>query len=494
MKKLNLAILGGLLLSSAISAQNVDDALRYSQVFYGGTARFNSMGGAFTAVGGDISSLSQNPAGIGIFRSSEFTISPQLFNINTTAGFFGSVKDNLYNFNLNQIGVVSNIVSNESGLISLNIGYSFNKTSNLNRSVRIQGNNPNSSMADYWAAIGNGTYYKNLTGPEGIAFDAFLTDTITGSHGTNYGTAFNNYGDNPPSVYGQNVRRLISNEGFIGEHAFAIGGNYENKIYFGATLGISELRYTSDYEHTESTNANLPSGFQSFTYTDYYQDKGTGYTLKIGAIIKPVEALRIGLAFHSPTWYRINEYFYEDISSNFAGSNGQREFSNDPMRFSYLLATPFRALAGVALQVKKLAVLSADYEFVDYSTARFSDAGDNYDYSEKNSEIKNTLGPSNNLRFGAEVRLSDLYLRGGYGYYGKSFRAGEDNQNLHYNSYSAGIGFREKNISIDFGYTMYKYDMNYILYPLPSSFDPAVAGLNTAQNMFTLTVGYKFGY
>ena len=40
-------------------------------MFYGGTARFMSMGGAFTALGGDISTLSQNPAGIGVFRTSE---------------------------------------------------------------------------------------------------------------------------------------------------------------------------------------------------------------------------------------------------------------------------------------------------------------------------------------------------------------------------------------------------------------------------------------
>ena len=73
-----------------VIAQNVDDALRYSQIFYGGTARFMSMGGAFTALGGDISSLSQNPAGLGVFRSSELTITPQLFHIKTNAGFNGT--------------------------------------------------------------------------------------------------------------------------------------------------------------------------------------------------------------------------------------------------------------------------------------------------------------------------------------------------------------------------------------------------------------------
>jgi hypothetical protein len=155
MKRISLLILALITLFSTIAAQTVDDALRYSQIFYGGTARFMSMGGAFTALGGDMSSLSQNPAGIGVFRSSELTISPQLFHIRTTAGFKGTTTDYLYDFNLNQAGIVLNIISNEneSGLVMLNFGYSFNKTNNLDQSIRIQGVSTSSSMADYWAGI-----------------------------------------------------------------------------------------------------------------------------------------------------------------------------------------------------------------------------------------------------------------------------------------------------------------------------------------------------
>ena len=98
MKKISL-IISAILFVSAISfSQNVDDALRYSQVFYGGTARFMSMGGAFTALGGDISSLSQNPAGLGVFRSSEITLTPQLMYNKTSASFNGITEDYLYNF------------------------------------------------------------------------------------------------------------------------------------------------------------------------------------------------------------------------------------------------------------------------------------------------------------------------------------------------------------------------------------------------------------
>jgi len=478
---------------TVVKAQNVDDALRYSQSFYGGTARFMSMGGAFTALGGDISSLSQNPAGLGVFRSSELTITPQLFQTKTTAGFNGNYSDKLYNFNLNQAGIVSNLISNnnETGLITLNIGYSFNKTNNLNQTILIRGVSNSSSMADYWAAQANGSTKPNLSDNAWMANHTWLIDTLSGS-GTSYGTVFSNYGDNPPSVYGQTVQRIITNEGYTGEHAISVGGNYSNKIFFGATFGISTLRYTSHYEHLESTNQALPSQFQNFTYTDHFEEKGTGYSLKLGVIIKPIEALRIGLAFHSPTWYRINDYAYSDLTSNFT-DGGHYEASIDPLRFNYALATPFRVLSGVAVQIQKFALLSADYEFVDYSTAKFSETGDGYDYSVKNMAIRNSLKSASNVRLGAEFRLNKLYLRTGYGYYGKAFKSGEDNSNLDYSSISLGAGFREQNISIDFAYTNFRYSQTYFLYPVDMGIDPAAANLNTIRNMFTLTLGYKFG-
>jgi long-subunit fatty acid transport protein len=348
-------------------------------------------------------------------------------------------------------------------------------------------------MADYWAGVGEGTKYFDLTGPEGIAFDTYLIDTLRGANGMSYGTAFSNFGDNPPSRYGQSVSRLISNEGFTGEHAISIGGNYSDKVYFGATIGISQLRYVSQFQHSEVTNSAMPSLLKNFNYLDYYEDKGTGYSFKLGAIFRPVEALRIGVAFHSPIWYHVDEYFYESISSNF--TDGSRyEARNDPMRYSYALTTPFRVLGGVALQIQKVAILSADYEFVDYSIAKFAQTNDNYDYSQKNTAINNSLRAASNFRVGGELRFNNLYLRSGYGYYGKAYAKSEDNANQDYNAISGGIGLREKGFSLDFGYTHFNTSQVYFLYPLDSSFDPASANISSNQNMFSLTLGFKFGY
>jgi hypothetical protein len=493
MKKISLTLTAAFALFSGLFAQNVDDALRYSQVFYGGTARFMSMGGAFTALGGDMSTLSQNPAGIGVFRTSEISVTPQLDYINSTAGFHGTTSDYLYNFNLSQAGFVSNIMSshNSTGLVKFNFGYTFNKTNNLHQTTRITGINNTSSMADYWAGVGEGTSYKDLSGPEGLAFDTWVIDTITGSGGRSYGTVFSNYGDNPPSKYGQTVSRLITNDGFTGEHAISFGGNYSDKVYFGATFGISQLRYVSQYMHSETTNDPLLSQFKNFSYSDYYEDRGTGYSFKLGAIVKPIEELRIGVAFHSPVWYHIDEYFFESMTSNF--TDGARyNSSNEPMRFSYDLATPFRFLAGVGLQIKKVALISADYEYVDYSMAKFSQTGDGYDYSAKNDNIRNTLKSASNFRVGGEFRKDKLYLRAGYAYYGKAFRPGEDNANMDYSSYSGGIGFRERNFTIDFGYTYLTSSQVYLLYPLDPSMEQARANITTNHNMFNMTFAFRF--
>jgi long-subunit fatty acid transport protein len=376
--------------------------------------------------------------------------------------------------------------------MSLNFGYSYNRLNNFDQSGNIKGVSNSSSMADFWAALGNGTNYHDLEDAEAIAFDSYVLDTLTGTGGNQYGTVYSNYGDNPPSKYGQTVTRLISNEGYTGEHAFSVGGNYNNKLFFGGTIGITRLRYTGHFSHSESTDVALPSLFKEFTYTDHIEDKGTGYSIKLGAIFKPVEAVRIGLAFHSPTWFRIDRYFYKDITSQFT-DGFKYESSNTPSRFNYALATPFRLLAGIGVQVQKHALLSADYEFVDYTSASFSETGDGFDYSEKNDAIKNSLKPASNIRVGAEFRFNTIYLRGGYGLYGKTFASGEDNANLNYNAISFGAGFREQNVSVDFGFSNLKYSQKYFLYPVNNGVDLAQVNMNSTRNIFTLTLGYKFG-
>ncbi|MCX6335254.1 MAG: hypothetical protein NT092_13315 [Bacteroidia bacterium] len=499
MKKRALLILALISALNAGIAQNVDDALKYSQIFYNGTARFMSMGGAFTALGGDLSSLNQNPAGIGVFRSSELSISPQLYNFRAKTNFNGSKGNNLLNdFNLGQAGIVLNLRNSQSatGLVTLNFGYSYSRTNNFNETIKIEGKSDGSSLLDFWAEKIKGIVDTTLSDYMDAA-DAYLgwyTWLLDPKSGTNdtYGTVYTNYG-RYPADYGKNITRTINSTGYTGEHAISVGGNYSNNLYIGATLGITRLEYENTIEHSEKSDSVLASGFRDFNYSYYYRNWGTGYSLKIGLIYKPIEPLRIGFTIHSPTFYWINEYLNDNIVSHVDGRQ-ESQLENGASWFKYRLTTPIRGTIGVAYQVKKLGVLSAEYELVDYNMARFSVTGsDDYaGYPEKNKEIRNTLKMASNIRVGAEARLNRLYFRGGYAYYGKAYKRGDLNEDISYNSISAGAGFREQNISVDFGYTRMSNPHNYILYA--TNTESPTSNNIYSRNIFTVSFGYKFGY
>jgi hypothetical protein len=492
MKRSILTIISSFVIIGGIYSQNVDDALRYSQNFYGGTARAISMGNAFTSLGADLSALSINPAGIGMFRSMEMSFTPQLYYNNTSTVFNGSkTTDYRYNFILPQIGIAGSIISNgnPSGLVSLNWGYSYNGLNNYNQNVTMSGVSPNSSMADYWARISEGTHFTNLSGGAGIAYDAWVMDTITGTGGKSYGTTFSHYGDSTFSTYGQTISRVITDYGYKGEHAISMGANISNKFFIGATFGINVIHYTGHYDHMENDYNNVIYDFKNFSYTNHFEANGTGYAFKIGAIYRPIDLIRIGFAFHAPIDFRMHEYFYDNIASNF--DNGDKyTSSNQPLRYDYTLSTPMRFLGGISFQIKKLAILSADYEYVDYRQARFSRASDGYDYHDENQSISNILNSASNLRFGAEVRFGSLYVRGGYGLYGSAFAKGEVNENLNYNIISGGVGFRSNNFYFDMAYANMFYTEKYYMYDDPPYLQPT--SITQGRNTFTATIGMKF--
>lgn len=470
--------------------QNVDEALRYSQQFYTGTARFSAMGGAFTALGGDLSSLVLNPAGTAVFRKSEFSFTPHISNNKAFTYFTSNEEDFRYGFNIGQFGLVLPMIQNGSstGLVSLNFGYAYNMTNDFNANIAIRGVNSTSSMADYWASVSNDIYYTNLNGAAGMAYDAWLIDTVTGSAGLEYATVFSRYGEATNSTYGQTVRRIISNDGFNGEHSFSIGANINNNIFAGATLGLSRFSYTGHYEHLETDPENSIFDFNSFSYIDHYEANGTGFNLKAGLIFLPVEFVRIGLAVHSPTIYRVNEYYYEDLTSSF--DDGDRyEFQTDAFRFDYRLTTPFRLLGGAAVQLGKSATLSVDYEMLDYSMNRFSKASDGFDYYDLNSSVKDVFGRAHNIRGGAEYRIGAIYLRGGYGRYGSAFSDAEANSDASHHVISGGLGFRQSGFYFDLGFSRLSSSSKYYMYNF-YNIDPVT--IEATKNTFTATLGLRF--
>lgn len=476
-----------------VNSQTIDEAFLYSRYYYGGTARFQAMGGAFTSLGGDISVLQLNPAGLGLFRATEISFTPQMHFTNSTADFNGSIgEDNSYNFNIGQFGVVAPIVVRErDGLKGFNLGYSYNRTNNYNQNTLIRGTGTTSSMADYWNAIANdggNTTPDMLGGGAGLAFASYVIDTLPGTNGKEYATIFSDYGYNANSTYGQSIRRIINSEGYAAEHSFSGAGNISDKFYFGFTLGISKVRNDLSYTHLESDNNNSIPVFKDFTYTDVVSTKGTGYTFKLGVIYRPLSTVRVGVAFHAPTVYRLHEYYYDSMVAN--DDYGLYEKANDPFTFSYTLTTPMRFNAGASIQIGKLGVVSADYEFVDYSTARLSKASDDYSYFNDNDDIKRVFAPAHNIRLGGELRVNSmLYLRGGYAFYGSGFFSGEDNEDNNYSIYSAGFGFRQSNFYFDFAYSLRRNEQAYFMYGI---YDLPAATITNNSNIISATIGFRF--
>lgn len=195
MKKITLIIASALtLLPLMVSGQNMDDVLRYSRLFYQGSARFNAMGGAFTALGGDISSIAINPAAAAVFRSTEFAVTTNMLFRNTETNYNGynSIYD-INEFNLGSAGLVAaGTMGSGSGLVGLSFAYTYNQTNDFREYTVIDGISEASSMADYWAA---GAYGYNTwelidyTSAPYMAYEAWLIDTLSGSF-TEYASIF----------------------------------------------------------------------------------------------------------------------------------------------------------------------------------------------------------------------------------------------------------------------------------------------------------------
>lgn len=245
------------LISVTALAQNETDALRYSQTSPTGTARFAAVGGAFGALGSDFTTLSFNPAGIAFYRSSELSFTPSLYNSTSTADYLGTkTKDNKLNFNFGNIGMVKTWIRNKEGStygwLNFNFGIGYNRLNSFQNRVSIEGRNFNHSIADAFASQAHGTHYNDL--PNSNPFDAnlawytYIIDTASGENSV-YNTPMGNYG--------QLQKLQATTRGSLGETVISFGGNYSNKLYLGATIGIPSVRYTQEkvYEETDDLDS-----------------------------------------------------------------------------------------------------------------------------------------------------------------------------------------------------------------------------------------------
>lgn len=472
-----------------VKAQNELDALRYSQTDVLGTARYSAMGGAFGALGGDMSSMSVNPAGIGVFTLSTGSVSLGILSAGTDATYLGNLSsDSKLNANISNAGFVARFKRRRGeekqwAWKSFQLGVSYNRTANFHRRSSIVGVNTNSSIIDGWV---------NQLNNDGIAYGDIPTDLVPGAEFSDaymgWGTflidttpgSVNSYLRNVAPFYGQTQQVRETTKGAMGEVALTFGGNFGNALYIGTTIGIPRLNYELERTYTESDSQDTISNFSSFTKSDYLKASGNGFNIKFGMIYRPVKWLRLGAAIHSPTWYDIDEQFTSTLTSNLEGM-GQYTISTLDGAFGYRLQTPFRAIGSLAFVVGKIGLISADYEYVNYALAQLRSRG--YSFDTENSNVRNNLNWAGNIRLGTEWRISAFSIRGGFAINGDPYSG---KYNFDNTRYSFGVGYRLKRFFVDMTYNLHRQVDSYQMYA--TEFAETV----TMNHSVITTVGFRF--
>lgn len=474
--------------SIALFGQDENTALQYSRNIYEGSARFNAMGGAFTALGGDFGSIMINPAGLGVYRGSEFAFTTNLFSSSVKSDYFNTTyEESNLNIGFNNIGVVLSFGLNDADTrwTRVNLAIGYNQVRNFNYDLTAIGTNTENSILDYFVNNANaGIWADNY---EGLAYETYLM---------NYDTVLNEYWsfvtderNANPGEFEMNQEKYIDREGYINDVSFALSGSYGDFLFVGASVGISTLSYTEFASHYEYENNDTSFyDFHNMEFIEYFHEEGTGINLKVGAIYTPAKFFRFGVSVHTPTLYS-NRYSLENrMISNFDnGDNFDITMVGDD--YSYALTTPWRINAGVGFVLGKFAIISADYEYVDYSEMDLSDGDGGENFLIENQYIDQSYGQTHNLRMGAELKFNAFYLRGGYAMYDSPYHSNQMNANLNKKIISAGIGFRTDNYFLDFAYTNTAFNKKNILY-LDNSDNPVDSDFSFTK--YYISFGYKF--
>lgn len=338
MKKLVLAsglVLANLGLAMGQSAYDALAMSRENPIL--GTARYTGMAGAMSAFGGDASTMKDNPAGLGVYRKSDITLTPNLLLDN----------DDEASMNINNFGVVINFGDTHSsqGYVTSSFGIAYNRLKNYSRSTYTEG-------YDY-----DGNAYEN---------------------------------------------QFTEDDG-SGEWNFAYGLNISNIAYLGLGINATDLHYKQSTLYNDEENS--------------IDVDGTGFNIKLGAIIRPVNFLRIGLAFQSPTWYNIKESGvapYRDSTGVVYDNNGYMVYDNWE-DVEYDLTTPLKVDGGLGFVIGKRALLGINYIYEDYTALREKD--DHGQFRDVKKVIENEYKATHTIKVGAEVQIVDGFaVRAGYAY------------------------------------------------------------------------------
>lgn len=511
------------ILPLTLSAQSPVDAYNLSQTELRGTARFMSMGGAFTALGGDLSTLNQNPAGIGIYRSSEVGLTLDLNILGSKAN--GTTWDNTH-FDVNSFGYVGTYnFGQNSTMQTFSWGVSYSRLKSFARQYRGGGMPLNTSMSNYIAKFTDGIDPADMTFSDGynpyqssnidwlsiLSYSAGIINPEVHDGTDNAGQPIYQLGNRYSGLFQHPMNGLSGNpttgnvdafsvreRGYVDEYSINFGGNVSNIVYWGLGIGIDDINFEQVTYYGENlVSANVPvmeqdpqskeayyvgidEGNDNWNLRNSKKITGTGVNLKFGLIVKPVNELRIGAAIHTPTWYSLSTSYVGEMSSQTLFPSGNHENYNfndytDDAYFDWNLKTPWKFMIGASGVIGGRGIISVDYQYDAYGSMKTSDSQGDFDIF--NQGVKNYFKSTNTLRIGGEYRITPQFsVRAGYNYSSTAVKPEAANGDIEVitagtdpgytlqnttNTFSAGLGYRSRGFYVDFAYLYRHTDATY---------------------------------
>lgn len=526
-------------------AQTAYDAFMFSENNYEGTARTMAMGNAFTALGGDLGSIGLNPAGSAVASYSQFSITPSLtFTTNTTKGvspyqdgylpyFEKEYRNNHTSFSLPNLGITMNWeTGRKSGLKNVTIGFVANSTNSWNEDLYAAGTNSTTSFMGSMAAGATANGYLGTELNSNGAYDYYPWRDVVGYQSGMIST-FGGYDDqfvgasellldyngNTEIVLGgpldQSYGRQV--KGRKNDYIFNFGANISDFLYIGANIGVTSMNYNyAEYFKESAINPSdfeleLANGdrmyFDRMKYNYNYYVETAGVYGKFGLILTPGAGFRFGAAIQTPTATTVVEEWNHSGQTHYTDARYDASASSPYGEDSYDFREPWRANFGFAYTLGSLAVISADYEMCDYSTMKFvrESFTDGRDYfNDLNNDIKTIYGTSHMFRVGAEIKLGNLAVRGGYGMTQSPEKAnvyGDHIEAIKTQNASFGLGFASNgsffaDAAVRYAFATDEYFMPYddYMYDADGSlmaFAPEILNRRSAWKAM-LTIGWRF--
>lgn len=480
-----------------------ETALLFSRTKPTGSARIMGMGGAQTSLGGDYSSGYSNPAGLGMFNKSEFSISPGFNSATINSEYLGnSASESKTNLHIPGLGFVFQTEQDgRNGFLSGAFAVSYSRTNNFNQNFSYNGTNQNNSIIDY--------FLEDATGqqPSTFAQGGSNFNTLTGLGYNNYliGEATILDPNNNPTDYFSDVKlddypfqnETVQTKGAQNQWNFSYGANFNDKFFIGGGVGFTTLRYETQKKYSEKFSGDP---LYNTALQENLSIKGSGINATGGMIYRPIEILQLGVSYTTPTLYKLTDFYnatmntswnnwdYYGDGSVIIGNEG--EYTDDVIS-EYDLKTPGRLNLGASIFFQKYGFISADVEVVNYSGAKYSSNVSGISYKSDNESIKSLYQSSINYKIGGEFRYESYRLRAGFTYMPDPFKAQQNNVNRQITSVSTGLGYRAKKFYLDAAIIFTQGATSYRPYTINSASSPLV-DLNNKTTLGMVTLGFPF--